>query len=219
MTDAAFRPRPIQLRPVHARPLRLLAAAGVLGLLASPLAATTASAVTGDIKVAEHGATPDNSNDPHIAGCSFDVQAFNVDQGSYAVTFTTQAPAPAGIASSDYGFSGPGQFVIPSDGDTVTHSYVLVSKTGNALPAADFHIKVELDAGGDKVNSKVFWLDECAAQPPTEPSATPTTAPSAPGTVNAGLAGDSTGGLVALGVGGVVIAGLGALGLRRRAGH
>lgn len=216
MTDATFRTRSV----------RALAVAGVIGLVASPVLAPRAYAARGDIKVAPVGQTPGNSNDPHITGCDFQVIANNFDKGTFKVSFTTQDPKPSGVSDKDFGFSGPGTFVIPSDGEAVSNNFTLFSTTGKTLPKAKYHIKVQLSGDGEKVNSKVFWLDDCTAAPPTvpgpEPSSQPSSEPSArptasvPGKVNSGLEADSSGGIIALGVGGVAIAGLGALGLRRR---
>lgn len=224
MTDATFRTRSV----------RALAVAGVIGLMASPFAAPRAYAAKGDVKIAAVGEVPADSNDPHIKGCDFQVIAFNLDKGTYAVQFTPQNPKPAGVNDGDYGFSGPSAFVIPSDGTKVTNTFSLIPSTGKTLPPASFHLKVQV---GDKVDSKVFWLDGCTAKAPTVPEPEPTSAAvsrpsfeptsepssepsgstaSVPGKVNSGLEADSVGGLIALGVGGVAIAGLGALGLRRR---
>ncbi|QGF22810.1 hypothetical protein [Raineyella fluvialis] len=200
MTDAAFR----------SRSLRTLAVAGVLGLVASPIAAPAAFAAPnkGDIKVSEpNGVGKDN--EAHIEGCNFDVIAENFPAGTFVTSFTAQPPT----GDAKLGISGDTDVVVTEG--TVRNHYTLESVTGTPQPNQGWHVKVNVAAqDGKVVDFKVFWL-ECQPKPPTTPSATP----SVPGKVNSGLEADTTGGAVALGLGGLAVVGLGALGLRRRSGR
>lgn len=140
----------------------------MVGLVGMTQASTVVAAPgnNGTIKIGGIDAdSDDNSNYPHIDGCSLDVKFYGYDEGarSATITFESQAPTLNTLVSP----TGAQNFNFVGGGDggqlDATATYNLAFQ-GAPQQNQGYHVKVTVHADGSKGNDtkfKVFWVEGC----------------------------------------------------------
>ena len=157
----------------------------VMGLLWMATAATSAPNPPGNngtVKIDGVAFDDHPDNEPHV-GCTFQVDFYGYDEGDLDadVTFAVQPPTgPFETVLTDVVFigeddnSGGGS----EAGLDASVTYTLDLSAYEPHPQQGWHVKLTVNADGSQgadVKHKVFWVEPCAAPPPTTVTTTVTT--------------------------------------------